>query len=190
MLARSRLGRQTGMTLLEVIVGLLIVALLGAVVVPQITRRQRDGQAAAIASSLGAIRTAILEFRKSVGRYPSQLAHLSTLPTAGATDLCGRVVPFVWSGVWRGPYVQRAIGSGGVLVRDAVILNAIRRNPPTSATTLADLLLDVTNVDQSVAEIIDQNLDPTLDLNAGSVQWVSTGSGQGTLTLAMPIRGC
>ena len=187
----GRWSDRTAMTLIEVVIGLLIIALLAAVMVPQVSQRQRDGQAAAIANNLAGIRTAILEYRKAIGRYPSQLAHLTTQPPAGASDLCARAMPFDFSVIWRGPYLQQVVGAGGIRVRDATILNTIRRNPATLAGgTLAELLIDVTNVDQDVANILEQNFDSAVNLAAGTVRWTSTGSGQGTLTLMMPVRGC
>ena len=185
-----RRGR-AGMTLVEVVIGLVIMALLGAVLIPQVTQRLRDGQAAAIANNISSIRIAVTEFRKSVGRYPSQLAHLSTQPSVGAADLCGRVVPTDWATIWRGPYLAQVVGASGIAVSDAIVLNQIDRNPATLAGgTLAELLINVTNVDQAVAGVIERNLDSSFDLNAGTIRWVATGSDQGTLTLAMPVRGC
>ncbi|MEX2179708.1 MAG: type II secretion system protein [Gemmatimonadaceae bacterium] len=188
---RPTLVARRGFTLAEVIVSLILIAALGAVLVPQVVQRLRDGQAAAIANNLNGIRTALLEYRKAIGRYPSQLAYLATQPTPGATDLCARNVPIDWSAMWRGPYLQQAIGASGVSVRDATILNALRREPATIPLgLLANLFIDVTSVDQDVAEIIERSFDPTVDFAAGTIRWVATGGGQGTLSLVMPVRGC
>lgn len=167
-------------------------AALGAVLIPQVSRRQRDGHAAAISTSVSAVRSAILEFRKGVGRYPSRVEHLSTLPVAGTTDLCGRNVPVTWSAVWKGPYLQQVVTAAGVPIRDATLQNTLRRDPPTLAGgLLADLLIDVTGVDQEVADIVEAAFDPDPpNLATGTIRWTATGGGQGTLTLVMPIRGC
>jgi len=179
------------MTLIEVLIGLGIMAILSAVLIPQIVQRQRSGRAAAIASNITAIRTAALEFRKAVGRYPSQVAHLSTLPAVGSTDLCGRVVPFDFGPVWQGPYIQQTVTASGIRVGDATIQNAIGRNPATLAGgVLANLLINVSDVDLQVAMVIENAMDSAVDLAAGTIRWANVADDRGTLTMVVPVRGC
>lgn len=185
--------QRRGMTLLEVVVGLIILSLLGAVLVPQFVQRQRDGMAAAIASNITAVRAAALEFRKATGRYPSQILQLTTQPVSGTSlDLCGRTMVVDFATLWRGPYLQQAVTTAGVPIRDAIVQNTIRRNPTTLAGgVIAELLIDVTNVDQTVANVLETSLDSGASLTTGTIRWVAVGStGQGTLTLSMPVRGC
>jgi hypothetical protein len=167
--------------------------MLGAVLVPQLAQRQRDGVVAAIAGNVSAIRQGALEFRKATGRYPSQIAQLTAQPVSGSSlDLCGRTMVVDFATLWRGPYLAQVVTSGGIPIRDAVIQNTIRRNPATlAAGTLAELLIDVTNVDQAVANRIEASMDSGSDLTTGTIRWTASGSsGQGTLTLMMPVRGC
>jgi prepilin-type N-terminal cleavage/methylation domain-containing protein len=180
-----------GFTLVEVLLALAIMAVLATVLIPQVVRRQRDGYAAAIATSISGVRSAAYEFRKGVGRYPSQIAHLATLPNAGTTDLCGRTVPVDWASTWKGPYLQQAVTTAGVAIRDATMLNALRRVPATAATVLADVFIDVVNVDQEVADIVEAAFDPAPgNFTTGMIRWTATGGGQGTLSLVTPVRGC
>jgi prepilin-type N-terminal cleavage/methylation domain-containing protein len=185
--ARGRL-RFRGFSMMEILVALAIIALVLAVVVPMVARRLSDGEAGGVASTLDALRRGVLEYRADVRRYPTHLRYLSTAP-GSAVDICNQTVPSSFLSGWRGPYVDRSIGTGGVNVSDMTVLDSIGRVAFTSSTT-GDLAIRVDNVDSTVARRIERDQDATLDFAAGTIRWTQTSGTRGVLSLLVPARGC
>ena len=187
--SRTRKRRRNGgFTLVEVAVGLVLIALLAGVLIPAVLNRLDSGQATTLATNLSALDEAIGTFRQDVGRYPSQLVHLGTAPAVGTLDTCDRVIPNV--AAWNGPYLARAVTTAGIRSGDATILNAIDRDPEDFSST-GTMLIIVSDVDQLVAEELERSFDTTADYTAGAIRWDAVGgSGMGTLTYATSIRGC
>lgn len=180
--------RAGGFTLVEIGVGLVLIALLAGVLIPAVLSRLDSGQAATLASNLNALDEAIGTFRHDVGRYPSQLVYLATAPPVGAEDTCDRVIPNV--AAWNGPYLARSITTAGIRSGNSTIQNTIGRDPETFTST-GTMLVNVSDVDQQVAEELERSFDTTVDYAAGAIRWVAVGgSGMGTLTYATSIRGC
>ena len=177
-----------GFTLVEIAVGLVLIALLAGVLIPAVLSRLDSGQATSLATNLTALDEAIGTFRRDVGRYPSQLVHLGTAPAVGTVDTCNRVIPNV--AAWNGPYLARAVTSAGIRSGNSTIQNAIARSPTTFSST-GTMLINVSDVDQLVAEELERSFDTTVDYAAGAIRWTAVGgSGMGTLTYATSIRGC
>ncbi len=169
------------------LVVLAIVALLGAVLLPAVLQRLQQARTSALAATLDAIADAIVEFRVSVGRYPSQLVYLTDTPAAGWTDACARPLPAVLRRRWSGPYLQEAIDTSGVPVADATVQNILQR---LTAGTDTLLQLTVLRVDQSVATDLQEAVEADNNFNAGTVLWTATSGGQGTMQYRLAIRGC
>lgn len=101
----SRLARsaprsaQSGFTLVEVLIVLGIIALLSAVVVPQVTRYMGHARTETARIQIGAIASALELYALDNGGYPSQQQGLRALVIAppGATR-------------WSGPYLKRSEG--------------------------------------------------------------------------------
>ena len=175
---------------MEVLVALVIIALVFAVVGPMVFRRLSEGESGSIAGTLDALRNGVLEYRADVRRYPSHLRYLSAAP-GSATDICGQTVPASFLAAWKGPYVNRSIGTSGLRVDDMTVLDSIVRTPTTfTATTTGELSLRVDNVDSTVARTIERGQDATLDFNAGAIRWSVTAGSRGILQLVIPVRGC
>ena len=190
MLGRGR-GASSGMTLVEVVVGMTIVALLAAVLVPQVLGRLGGGQAAALVTNFDGLRRALLAFRGDTGRYPQRLSLLSTPIVVGSEDACGAPIPD--PGTWKGPYLDRAITpAAGIPVGSATIADSLRRDPgsATIANPVGTLTIAVARVDHDVASQVEASFDGDGNLGAGTVQWSATGDGQGELRYALVIRGC
>jgi prepilin-type N-terminal cleavage/methylation domain-containing protein len=183
-----RAGR--AFTLVEILVAMAIIALLLAVIIPTVTRRIRDGQGSAIARTVDALREGLLEYRADVRRYPSHLRYLSAAP-GSATDICGQTVPANFLTNWKGPYVNRAIGTTGLKLDDVLVLDSIVRTPTTfTATTTGELSIRVQDVDSSVARRIESDHDVSADFAAGTIRWTNVSNGVGIMQLVIPARGC
>lgn len=178
------------MTLVEVLVGLVIIAILGAVVYPVVAGQLRKGQTTALGNQFDNYRSAIQNYRQNVQRYPSTLSQLTNALGVGVTDACGGGVPLANRNMWRGPYLTQNI-TGNTPVGDATVLNALTRDPPdASGGPIGTLKIEAQNVDNSVAIDLEARFDGNNDLNAGTIIWIATTGALGTLTFQIPIRGC
>lgn len=175
---------------MEVLVTMVIVALIFAVLSPMVARRLSDGEAGSAASTLDALRQGVLEYRADVRRYPTHLRYLSA-PPGSAADICGQTVPSAFLSVWKGPYVNRSIGTSGIVISDMTVLDSIVRTPSTfTASTTGELAIRVNNVDSTVARRIEREQDATLDFGAGAIRWTQTAGTRGILSMVLPARGC
>ena len=97
---RRRRGRG-GFTLIEMLVVLVIIAVLAAVVGPEIFRNVGDANAGAARSQIEMLGLALDQYRLDNGSYPSTEQGLAALRAAPATGEAPRN--------WRGPYLRRAL---------------------------------------------------------------------------------
>jgi general secretion pathway protein G len=189
MLRRSH-RNAAGFTLLEIVVAVAMIGMLAAVLTPQVLSRTTMAQGATLLSTLTGLEEAATAHRGDVGRFPQSLRQLATAPTTGVRDLCGRQIPGLALESWSGPYLDRSVATTGIEIGGSVISNTLRRSPATYSE-VGTLYIDVAGVDEGVAEQMDRALDGTLDFASGSILWADVGaSGRGTLSLAVPVRGC
>ena len=90
---------QKGMTILELLVVLGIIALLGALVAPRVLQYLSKAKTETAQIQINNLSTAIELYRLDTGNYPSQEAGLTTLITA----------PESAKG-WNGPYIKKLNG--------------------------------------------------------------------------------
>lgn len=91
--------RQAGFTLLELLVVLGIIALLAALVAPQVIRYLSDARSSTANAQLKNIESAVELYYLDNGRYPSTESGLADLVTAPA-GVAG----------WKGPYLKKKQG--------------------------------------------------------------------------------
>jgi prepilin-type N-terminal cleavage/methylation domain-containing protein len=176
-----------GLTLVELLAVMAILAALGAVLYPAVAVQIRKGQSTAIADQLNNLRTVISNYRANVTQYPTVLTQLTQQPLAGATDLCGVALSAGELSAWRGPYLAQNI-VGDMPVGDATVMNDIVRTPLTNAATRPGILqIKVVNVDSSAAVDLEAQFDGNDNFTTGTILWTTVGD---TLTFQMPIRDC
>ena len=93
---RRRRSSQAGFTLIELVIVMAIIALLAALIGPQLMGKLDDSKIKATKAQIELLTTAIDSFRLDVGRYPSQEEGLKVLferPANLAT--------------WSGPYLKK-----------------------------------------------------------------------------------
>lgn len=185
----ARPGR--GITLAEILIALVIIGLLAAVLYPTVIGQLRQGQSAALANQLNSLRQALAAYKQNVVFYPRVLTQLTNQPPNLAATSCNPGnLPANQHLLWRGPYLTQDIQAAGIPVGDALVQNAIVRNPLTTAGGQAGLLqITVQNVDSDINDDLEQQFDGNGDPTAGSILWGPVGS-SGTLTFRIPIRGC
>lgn len=177
-----------GITLVEVLIGLVIVAVMAAVLYPALGSQLRRGQATALGNQISNLRDAITAYRQNVGRYPRTLAQLANSLGAGATDACGSTMSTNVRNAWRGPYLTQVV-NGDMIVGDATIKDTLVRSPVTDAGVAAGVLrILFINVDTLTAYDVEKSFDPSIDFAAGSILWSSAGLD--TLKFQLLIRNC
>ncbi len=182
-------GRSRGFTLIEILVTIGIISVLAAIIIPAVRPRYDHANASGLIDTLNNIRQAIDAYREDVERYPASLIQLQSRPPAGAaptTDICGALVGTAWfAAKWRGPYLAQRVQTIGLKVGNSTV------NPQLGygnlGNRLTNLIIQVSDVDRSVAEIVDQAFDAQLDHNGGTIRWTESN---GTLTYTMGTRGC
>lgn len=185
---RHAAGFRDGFSMVEVLVALAIVAILSAVVVPQIVGRLRESRESALSQTFFGLSQGVAEYKKAVTRYPSNLTLLTTAPASGATDACGDTLSTANRNNWRGPYVSRQLLATGLPMGDAQIQDVLERvaGPPTY------LYIVATGVDTKIADGLEAELDgvtgaPT---TTGTIRTVVETPTQVTVKYSIPISGC
>ena len=174
-----------GLTLLELLAVLTILAALAAVLYPTVAVQLRKGQSAALADQLNSLRTAIANYRDNMTRYPKLLTNLTQQPVAGAQDACTNNLPGGILNNWRGPYLAQNI-VGNIPVGDATVLNTTTRNP-FNAAGAALLQITVNDVPLNSATDLEAQYDGNANFATGSILY---NAGTQVLIFQIPIRDC
>jgi general secretion pathway protein G len=95
MKAHIKTQSRRGFTLIELMVVVLIIAVLAALVVPQLAKRQDEAKYKATLSQIGRVASILQQFRLDTDRFPTTEEGLGALLTAPA-DVTG----------WKGPYLE------------------------------------------------------------------------------------
>ena len=95
---RGKFGLQSGFTLIEVMVVVVILSILAAVVVPKFTRRSEQARITAANTDIANLGLALDAFEIDVGRFPTTSEGLGAL-----------LEPPMNSVGWNGPYIKKGI---------------------------------------------------------------------------------
>lgn len=186
-----RPGRRAGVTVMEVLVAMAMVAAVGMLIIPAVLRRLDSSQASAIISNLDNLRSAIVSYRDDVGSYPSHLRQLQTKPGTGgvpSTDICAATVPAWELTKWNGPYVANPISSAGIDVAGVTLTDALVRDVLDGEY----LYIPFTGLASAMADEIDISYDGAAGRLSGTL-WYSPASCTSTTCLArfyIAISGC
>ena len=102
MMSRMVNRKSKGFTLIEMLIVIVVIAILALIVIPRLLGAGRKAKEATLRGDLHQIRNSIQQFEADCGDYPSALAQLMTVPSAGnggggiALDVNG----------WQGPYLR------------------------------------------------------------------------------------
>ncbi len=186
--SRQSRSRWAGFTAVEILVSLAIVAILSAIVVPEIMGRIRESRRSALSQTLFGLTQGISEYKKATTRYPFQLSLLTRPPIANTDkDACGTFLSPTNANNWRGPYVSRQLLATGIPMGDGTIIDALER----TSSTPTYLLMNVTNVDTEIALLLESELDGAVaNPSTGTIRYTTPVAGQVTLSYSIPISGC
>ena len=165
----SRPNHRSGFTLPEVLVTVAIVAVLAAIVVPTVTSQLGKGDAPALTSSIGSLRTSVTAFVSDVKKFPRRLSHLSNAVSAGDSAL-GLATYGSGASKWKGPYASYNLTSG-----DSISLGMSLKAFDSLTAVSSQIQMDLTGV-TSHAEMsrIDTLIDNATGPTAGSLRWTNT----------------
>jgi general secretion pathway protein G len=90
--------RQSGFSLIELLLVLVILAVLAAVVVPKFTNRTEQARVTAAKTDISMLDTALDAYEIDNGRYPGSDEGLAALVSAGGA-----------SKTWKGPYIKKDV---------------------------------------------------------------------------------
>lgn len=182
-----REARRAGLTVVEVVVAVVILAFLAALMMPVMRGRMIAADAGALASTLRSIRQGIDSYREHTGWYPSSMFQLQFIPGSGdspLTNSCGAAVAQApLANAWRGAYVAQRVGPEGMQVGAMTVSPDFTRLAVTG--TAAYLGITVSEVPEPVANRVDEIFDGELSLTTGAITWTN-----GTLTYHLPVLGC
>jgi prepilin-type N-terminal cleavage/methylation domain-containing protein len=166
-------SRRSGFTLPEVLVTVAIVAVLAAVVVPSVTQQLGKGDAPALASSIGSLRTSITAFVSDVRKFPRRLSHLTTAITAtDSTLFAGQAYGAGAANKWKGSYAAFSLTAGDSLPlgMDLKAQDSLR----VLSNQIEVWLSGVTSNAEMLR--IDTLIDNATGAAAGSLRWTPSGT--------------
>jgi prepilin-type N-terminal cleavage/methylation domain-containing protein len=198
--ARARLFVRRGMTLAEVLVALIVVAIVATFTIPAVMSRMTTGYGDALASELTTLAQGIQSYKTNVGRYPNRLDYLTLLPSSSPKDICSTALSALAIASWRGPYVSRIIAAPvGIpdaqpyVVNGDTIAKTLARTPAAQDNTTKNFVtISVSPLDSARAAVVKMAIDgQPLTSTTGNVSFtIITGESYGTLSYAVPVNGC
>jgi prepilin-type N-terminal cleavage/methylation domain-containing protein len=180
--SRQRAGlRRRGFSLAEILVGLAIIGLLAAVLIPAVAGQISKGDATRAIQDIAAIRSGIEQFVADVHRYPSRLTHLTSPITIAQADVNDNLYPAGLVARWKGPYLARDMTGGYTTGFGAAVVDSLVK--VTFGVPYVTLrFVPVTLAD---FERIDLEMDGAVDVANGVLRH---GAGDTARFLAMPIQ--
>lgn len=167
----NRGNRRSGFTLPEVLVTVAIVAVLAAIVVPTVTSQLGKGDAPALQSSIGSLRTGITAFVSDVRKFPRRLSHLGNSISASDSAL-GLSTYGSGASKWKGPYTSFNLTSG-----DSILLGMSLKahDSLTAVTNQIEMRLSGVTSHEEMSRI-DTLIDNATGPTTGSLRWTPSGS--------------
>jgi general secretion pathway protein G len=92
--------RRRGFTLIEIMVVIIVLTILAAAIIPNLTGRTDDARVARARSDVANLETALEQFKLDMGRYPTSEEGLQALRDAPQTEDIDR---------WKGPYLRKPV---------------------------------------------------------------------------------
>ncbi|MCR4340822.1 MAG: hypothetical protein NUW01_13160, partial [Gemmatimonadaceae bacterium] len=129
-------------------------------------------------------------FTSDVRRYPKTLANLNTPPDGTEQDVLNKAFGDVLINKWRGPYLSKALSSGGDLPTGygANITGDFAASDANKYNGIQYVTISISPLTEAEFKNIDQIIDETANSNDGQLRFSGT-SKSGTATYyAVPIQ--
>jgi len=206
-----RAKQRKGITIIEVIVSLAILAVIGAAVLSTTNPERESDQARvqAVAEKLSVLRYAIAgheptqaatSFRQTIGALPSRLSQLTTPISTAQTNSCGQAYSGNGAGtqvaIWliSGPYYtfeMKAAGTPlgqGFTPQDMLIKTPV--GVPPIGNQAGTLTIRFPSVEIDDANALELIVDGTVNTAAGHVRFTPAGSAPVQVDYLMSVYGC
>jgi general secretion pathway protein G len=179
-----RSASRAGFTLVEMIVGLAIMAMIASMVTPAMIGLLDQKRREAAVTNFSEIATAIGRFRADVLEYPGQLDQLSSAPLSTDADVCAQVYTSGERSAWKGPYLGRLVPTTGLPVAIGRARNQLGRFPASGTPTSIYMTVDSVVIEDALA--INKELDDDGDsATSNSVRWTTLSAADGLVTLTL-----
>jgi prepilin-type N-terminal cleavage/methylation domain-containing protein len=189
---RRQLSRhRTGFSLAELLVGLAIIALLAAVLIPAVAGQIGKSDATRTINDLTSMRTGVEQFLADVKRYPGKLSHMTNQITNAQRDANLVLYPNNLVTRWKGPYLGRDTTSGQtgfVMGFGAVAMDSLVQLTYQAGVNYVTVRVSgITNAD---FQRMDIDIDGAVSATTGLLRWVTGGAtGVDTMKyLLLPIQ--
>ena len=200
----ARRLRRSGLSFVEVVVTLAVVATLGAVVFSNLSSQSDRQRAVQTIAMMEGLRLSIFRFDSAVGRFPGRIRHLHIPITGIDPTICSALVyttggkgggeTGAWASAARGgPFYEYSTGAMGFATPIGQVSDTLIRNPTAAANVDRSFgLLQIVTRKVSDEDVNEINLIVDADGSStnGAVQWTADGSGTNTMTWNIPIGGC
>lgn len=184
------MGARPGFTLIEILVGLAIMVILAATILPSVVTSLDRARVERAERSLQNVADGIGDFFADVGEMPQGMDQLVGPPGGGSADICGDGYTGGERNAWAGPYLDRAVPAGGFPVGIGTLNQAFLGDPaPPANPTLLHLV--VTGVLLEDATALDARLDGDGGQGTGVIRWTnSDADGYVTAYWTIPVASC
>lgn len=177
---------RTGLTLVELLTAIFLMAILAAIVMPAVYSRISDAQTRSKASTLSMLAQAVMTYHDHVGMWPDSLVRLNIAPTRTNKNICANAMAAKDTARWAGPYVSVSVPATGLVIGTDTI-RAILTDVTSTTPNLLQIKLQYPSSDTRTN--IQTILDTDTDTAAGIIRWTGTDPLM-TLTYNVPITGC
>ena len=196
-----------GLTIIELVVVIAILAILGAVIVST-----TGGSSAALQSDQERINTvaneldilsralaffeptrAPISFKQTVGVYPSRLSHLTDAITTGKQNSCGVNYTAAQAALWTGGYYTREFPTTGLFLAPGFTLQDLLVRTPANVNTQqhGTIAIVIPAVELSDAMLLDQTVDGIASATGATVLFTPNNSSTPvTVSYLSAIGGC
>lgn len=170
-------AERRGFSLAELLVGMAIIALLAAVLIPAVAGQISKSDATRTVQDISAMRTGIEQFVADVRRYPGKLSHLTNPISNTQRDVNGVLYPNTLVARWKGPYVARdtSAGSTGFITGyGAVAQDSLVRL--TYQAGVNYVTIRIAGITQADFDRLDVDIDGAASATSGVLRWVTGGA--------------
>jgi hypothetical protein len=181
-------------TVVEAVVGLGLVALVGAIVVASMSDFDRHRRVTDDVEVLRDLTEAISKFDTGVTVFPRNLMHLTTRPVATDLNSCGAAFGATNVTNWTntGPFYTQSVVDP-IDLEIGSLSATTSRTGATTATSPGVLSLSITNVDSADAVEVNRQVDGDAasgSSTTGVIRFALPAAGKTTVTWNIAIRGC
>lgn len=166
------LRNRIAFSLVEVLVGVTLMAVIAAIVIPTIKARFAAARGQSLARELSTLASGLQTFNNNVGTYPRFLDMLYSLSLNTQTYCGNDFSPITMTtgqqAKWKGPYVSRTI-TGNYTIDGWTVVDKMTRD---NSGTPVFLVISILSVDSDAAAAAEETLDgPGANYSSGNFKW-------------------